>query len=242
MQPKPISFLSILLSMLALLHTGCTKEKALMYEDDPRVYFKKYNVAHDSVNYSFAVKDPAQLVDSVYLQLRIMGNARPYDREINIQLSDTSTARQGYHFVLGPQIMPAGQYETKIPVYLYRRPGLKDSTITADFIIGASKDFQPGYDDLPTVAVTNRLHYKISMDDRLVKPERWDGMLAPYFGAWSLVKLNFMIRATGRLDWTVLIYPNELSNLSQLSREAMSMYVAANGPLIDENGAVVEFP
>lgn len=242
MQPKSILFLSILFPLLGLLYTGCTKKEALMYEDDPRVYFKKYNVVHDSVNYSFGVKDPLLMVDSVYLQLRIMGDARPYNREINIQLSDTSTARAGYHFKLGPTIMPAGSFETRIPVYLYRRPGLKDSTVTADFVIGTSKDFKPGYDDLPTVAVTNRLHYKISIDDRLVKPERWDGTLASYFGTYSLVKLNFMIRATGRLDWTVLIYPNELSNLAQVTREAWSNYVAANGPLKDENGAVIEFP
>lgn len=232
----------VILFITTILSVSCNKQDAIMYKEDPRVYFKKAQVLSDSLLYSFAVKANTVMTDTVYLQLRIMGTATDYDRAINIFLSDTSTARAGYHFNLGPLVMPANKYETKIPVYLYRKPGLKDSTVTADLIIGASKDFQPGYNDKTAISVTDRLHYKISISDKLSKPLNWDGSLSPYFGIYSLVKLKFMIQATGRIDWTVQIYPNELNALTQQVKMALSEYETANGKLIDENGAAVEFP
>lgn len=236
------SYLIAMLLMATLISAGCNKQNAIMYKEDPRVYFKKVNVLSDSLVYSFGVKANSVLADTVYLQLRIMGTAADYDREINIHLSDTSTAKAGYHFNLGPLVMPANKYETKIPVYLYRKPGLKDSMVTADFIIGGSKDFQPGYNDKMANGVTDRLHYKISITDKLSKPANWDGRLLPYFGTYSLVKLQYMIQVTGRTDWTVLIYPNELNALTQQVKLALSEYETVNGKLLDENGAVIEFP
>lgn len=231
-----------ILLMATMMSVSCNKQNNIMYKEDPRVYFKKVNVISDSLVYSFGVKANSVISDTVYLQLRIMGTATGYDREINIHFSDTSTAKAGYHFNLGPLVMPANKYETKIPVYLYRKPGLKDSIVTADFIIGASKDFQPGYNDKITYGVTDRLHYKISITDKLSKPANWDGSLLPYFGIYSLVKLQYMIQVTGRTDWTVLIYPNELNALTQQVKLALSEYETANGKMLDENGAVIEFP
>src|SRR5690606_4416294 len=146
------------LVFFALL-TACAKEERVMYQDDPRVYFTKYVTNADSVVYSFATGPDEVTVDTAWLNFRIMGFAADRDREINLKVLDTSTAVQGYHYAIQPLVMPAGEYLARIPVLLYRRPGLKDSMVYAVFEIVESADFKPGYNDkTSTTQRYDRLH------------------------------------------------------------------------------------
>lgn len=241
------TILYIIPGVLMLVAASCTKEDLIPYEQDPRIYFSKVirnsGKYGDSINYTFGVKPLDLQVDTVILQLNIMGLATDADRTINLMVEDSSTAVKGYHYNFGPLVMPAGKYTTEIPVLIYKRPGMKDSTLLLYLAIGESKDFKPGYTDKTTTSsVRDRLHYKISMTDQLIKPSNWDNSLVSSFGAYSKVKYQFMITSTGKTEWDVTIFPSEQNYLVQACKEALYNYEQQHGPLIDEAGNRVTFP
>lgn len=239
---KIISLFSLII-IIATALVSCTKENRLTYEEDPRVYFTKYIVNPDSLIYTFGTKPVSRIDDTVYLTVRIMGSAVKRDREMNIRVSDTSTAKAGYHFKLGPAIMPADSFQVRVPVYLYRKPGLRDSIVNVTFIMGESKDFKPGYNDIPgTSNKLDRLHYKLTITDQLLKPGNWDSQYAPVFGAFSRVKFEFMIAVTGKTDWNSTPFPGDKNFLVQQVKYALYQYELANGPMMDENGERVVLP
>lgn len=226
--------------------SSCSKDERLMYEDEPRVFFYKNTIGSqtnpDSINYSFGFQPATRQSDTVFLWLRIMGAAQNIDRVVNIVAKENSTARRGYHYEFGPMIIPANQYEARIPVYLYKKPGLKDSVLLLDLGIGESKDFKPGYTDPgATWNKTDRLTYKIYFTDQLTKPTNWDTQLLPVYGTYSRVKFQYMITVTGRTVWTGIL-PQDGNFLAQTIKVAYYNYVLANGPLIDETGNPVVFP
>ncbi|RPD39620.1 DUF4843 domain-containing protein [Chitinophaga barathri] len=233
--------IAILFALLGL--AACSQDERLVYQEDPRVYFSKFSTNPDSTDYSFAVKDASLLQDTVWLTMRVMGSAAVKDREIRLRVSDTSKAREGYHFNFGPLVMPANAFEARLPVILYRKPGLRDSVLTIDLAVEESKDFKPGYNDRPTTSSPiDRLHYKISVTDQLLKPARWDVSLAASFGTYSQVKFRFMILETGKTNWNETIFPGDMQFLIQTVKYALYKYEETNGPLLDENGVRVVFP
>ncbi|MDH7459952.1 DUF4843 domain-containing protein [Chitinophagaceae bacterium 26-R-25] len=239
------SKLNILFLLFAagILAGSCSKDDRLMYEQDPRIYFDSYANISDSINYSFGIQPLTVTTDTVYMIMRIMGNAEQRDREFKLVLADTSTAKWGYHFSTGPLIVPAGAYQARIPVYLYKQPGMKDTIITADFNVAESKDFKPGYDDkLRLTGNRTRVQFKIAIDDQVLKPANWASTLQPKFGDFSVVKFKFMIKATGKINWNGPIYPGEMSFLVQQVHLALYEYEQQNGPLYDENKNRVVLP
>lgn len=224
---------------------SCSKTDQLLYDvSETRIYFSKVVRSSeryaDSIDYTFGVKPFDLLVDTVFLRLNIIGDAVNYDREINIIAEDSSTAKRGYHYDFDKLIMPADSFSKEINVLVYKRPGLKDSTLTLYLKIGESKDFKIGYTDLPATRYKrDRLHYKISITDQLLRPTSWKEST---FGAYSKVKFQFMILATGKADWNVTIFPSEENFLAQAVKGALFDYEQLNGPLIDETGERVVFP
>jgi hypothetical protein len=240
-----ITSISIFL-VSSILFFSCTKDKRLMYEDDPRVFFYKNTIGSqadpDSINYNFSFRAATVQIDTVYLWLRIMGSAQNKDREVSIIAKENSTAKRGYNYEFGPLVIPANQYEARIPVYVYKQPGLKDSIMLLDLAIGESKDFKPGYTDRgATWNQTDRLTYRIYITDQLTKPSNWDTQLLPVYGTYSRVKFQYMISVTGRTNWSGLL-PQDGNFLAQQVKVAYYNYVQANGPLIDEFGNPVVFP
>lgn len=238
MKVKIYMLSGLLLSLLSL--NGC-KEESLMFEEAPAVYFTKFIVDPDSTNYSFSINTAEIVTDTLYLNMRIMGPATPNDREIKLDVMPGSTAKAGYHYKLGPLVMPGNAYQTKIPVYLYRKPGMKDSVISLHFKVAESKDFKQGYGDV--IQKISRLEYKIYIDDQVLKPALWDFTLAPLFGDFSVVKFRFMMEVTGRKLWTGVIGNGEMQNYASEVRLALYNYNLVNSsPMKDENGFPITFP
>jgi hypothetical protein len=229
--------LALFLSVLSL--HGC-KEKRLMFEEAPAIYFTKFIVDPDSVNYSFGIRPAEITMDTVYLTMRIMGNSTPSDREIKLDVLQGSTAKAGYHYIMGPLVMPANTFQTRIPVYLFRKPGMKDSIISLNLRVADSKDFKQGYGDI--AYVKTKLEYKINIDDQILKPANWDSSLARSFGTFSVVKFRLLIEATGRKIWTGLIGDGERANYVTEVKFALYNYEKLHGTLLDENGIPVTFP
>lgn len=228
---------SLILLMIAI--TGCSKSDLLMYQEDPRVYFVRSEV----IEYTFSVKPTTLQVDTLYIPVRIMGSATKQDRTFALKVEDSSTAKLGYHFRFGPLVIPANTYEVSLPVYLTRRPGLKDSVVVANITIGETADFKPGYIDKSIgINPLDKLHYRITINDQLLKPGNWDTYWINYFGAYSKVKFQFLIQSTGKISWNSSPLPQDLNFIVQTARLALYNYEQANGPMFDENGTRVVFP
>lgn len=228
--------------VIGLSITGCAKNDRLMYEEDPAVYFYTSAI----VDYTFAVRPTSYTVDTIYMPIRIMGSAADRDRTFNLKLDDSSTAKLGYHITFGPLVIPANTYQISLPVYLHRKPGLKDSVVTAHISIIESADFKPGYVNGLTTTGTaggvGRLRYRIIMTDQLLKPANWETVWVNYFGVYSKVKFQFIIQVTGKTSWTSTGLPQDLNFIIQKVKYALYNYELANGPLIDELGNRVVFP
>lgn len=228
--------------VIGLSLAGCSKNDRLMYEEDPRIYFYTSAI----VDYTFAVRPASYTVDTLYIPVRIMGSAANRDRTFNLKVEDSSTAKLGYHITFAPLVIPANTYQISLPVYLHRKPGLKDSVVTAHISIAESADFKLGYinglTNTGTAGTLDRLHYRINITDQLTKPANWETVWVNYFGVFSKVKFQFLIQVTGRTSWTSTGLPQDLNFMIQTAKYALYNYELANGPLMDEFGNRVVFP
>ncbi|RZK78828.1 MAG: DUF4843 domain-containing protein [Pedobacter sp.] len=168
------------------------------------------------------------------MRFRIIGKAESRDREIKLVPRANSTAKAGYHYKIGKAVIKANQFSAIVPVYVYRKAGLKDSVVLATFDIQENADFKVGF--------PKQLRFKLTITDILTKPAIWDSAWSPYFGTYSQVKFRFLLTVTGRTDWTSFPFPADSRFLSQRARNALLEYNQTNGALIDETGAEVFFP
>lgn len=222
---------SLLILITALAIVSCTKNKELLFDEPAAVYV---NSVPDSAVFTFATSPDAIVKDSILITYRIIGKSSTKDRQINLVPRAGSTAKAGYHYLVGPAIVKANQFSANVPVYVYRKPGLKDSTVTVILDVKENADFKTGF--------SNQLKYKISISDILSKPTIWESVWASYFGTYSVVKFKFLLAVTGKTNWNAYPYPQDSRYLSQKAKNELLVYNQAHGPLIDEFGAEVIFP
>ncbi|MDA3616530.1 DUF4843 domain-containing protein [Polluticaenibacter yanchengensis] len=219
--------------------TSCKKDDFKTFNSDAAIYFTRGEI----IDYSFSTKSDNLVKDTIYIPLRIIGTASDKDRTFNIEVADSSTAKKGYHFDFGPLVIPANAYSLNLPVYIYRKAGLKDSVVTAHLAIAESADFKLGYSDKYVASDSlNKLHYRININDQLLKPTRWDSYWVNYFGEYSRTKLLFLIQHVGLTDFVSSPYPQNLNFYIQTAKYELYKYELANGILYDENNKRVVFP
>lgn len=227
--------------LLVFMLIGCAEDERLMFEDETSVYF----TTTDSLNYSFAFYTEDVVRDTFYLDCRITGTAIDRDRKINIISDEGSDAKADYHYEIVNPVIPAGRYEDSIAVVVHRKPGLRDSLVTAYLRIVDSEDLLAGYNDIGSGPVYRnkytRQQFKLTITDQLIKPTNWDSSWLPVFGAYSEVKIRFISNATGYTDWGGSPLPQERNYVIQMAYKALYDYEQANGDLIDENGDPVKF-
>lgn len=222
---------TLLMLITVILIASCTKDNELLFNEDNLVYVDEFK---DSTDYSFAAAPESVISDSILVNFRIIGTASAKDREIKLAPTANSTAKVGYHYKVGKALIKAGQFSARIPIYLYRKPGLKDSTLLLILNIVESQDFKPGF--------PRDIRYKITLNDVLNKPTNWETSWAPFFGSYSQVKFKFLIAVTGKSNWNSPPLPQDSRYLSQKARNALLEYNQQYGAMIDENGAEVFFP
>ncbi len=210
---------------------SCAKNEELLFNQADLVYVESFP---DSTDYTFATSPASVVTDSIFVNFRIIGKAADRDRTINLVPTQASSAKAGYHYRVGSAIVKANQFTARVPIYVYRKPGLKDSTLTATLRVSENSDFKPGY--------PNRLRYKFTLADILSKPTNWETTWSAYFGSYSEVKFRFLITATGKTNWNAGPLPQDSRFLSQKARNALLEYNQQYGPLIDEFGQQVFFP
>lgn len=233
------------------LAPGCKKSELTSYEQPAMIFIYKdgYSDTRDSVSYSFAVKSPALQTDTVKVPVRIMGNASPKDRVVNLKMvADSSTAVEGVDFEFGPLVIPAGAFSADLDIIVKRNPKLKKEQVRLMLMIDQSADFLPGISNARASNATwgAGLTYLIKINDFFVKPDNWDTRLVYYFGAFSQVKFGFIIKVTGRTEFphtgeNALAF-GEFAYYGALCKDKLLKYTQTNGPLMDESENEVTFP
>lgn len=228
---KPIIKKSLLIYFAALAFLSCSKDKELLFNEAPAIYV---TALPDSSVFTFATSPDTKVTDTILISYRIIGKAEARDRQINLVPREGATAKAGYHYKVGPAVVKANQFDATVPVYVYRKPGLKDSTVNVILDIKENADFKPGF--------SGQLKYKISISDVLSKPTIWESVWSSYFGSYSVVKFKFLLAVTGKTNWNSYPLPQDSRYLSQKAKNELLLYNQAHGPLIDETGAEVIFP
>lgn len=210
---------------------SCKEDTGLLFNAETMVFVQS---VPDSTIYTFATRPNTLMQDTVLVNCNIMGRASTSDRPITIIARDSSSAKANYHYKLLPAVVKANTFSAIVPIVLYRRPGLKDSTLHVIFDIKDNEFLKAGY--------PNRLRYKISITDKLGKPTNWETYWKNYFGDYSEVKFRFLITATGRQAWNGSALPGDLAYLNGQARYALLIYNQSNPPLTDEFGNLIFFP
>lgn len=221
----------LLLLVLAIFSSGCSKDELLSFQEKPKVYiYKRSNdQVKDSTTYSFAIRAASIVQDTVFVPLRIMGDASPQDRTVNYQVMSKSTAdADSYHLL--PAIIKANQFTGYIPVVVKKTAALKTKEGKLWLSLVTSDSFEPG--------VADQLSYLIKINDFLSRPPSWSDI---YLGKYSRVKFELLIKETGYTDFTDVTY-REFRFISQLCKNALLLYQAAHGTLYDEDNDEVIFP
>ncbi|ASZ13854.1 DUF4843 domain-containing protein [Chitinophaga pendula] len=238
--------------IMGLLCMGSCVKDTPRFANEAGVYINKESMDSykDSITYSFAVKPDTLQQDTIYLPIRITGLPTKNDRPIPMTIvKDSTSATQAQHYELPVCLIKADSFIARFAIIVKRRPDLKDREVRLMLQVTPSQDFPLNITRLATGA---NPYYLIRLNDKLTKPDKWESAgswLQTFFGNYSETKFKFIIQVTGRSNWPprgrdgagapIL---NDMHNYSSMVHEALRLYEAANGPMIDENGNRVVFP
>ena len=222
--------------LLSLLSISCKKDKLMLFDQKSKVYIYKTSLewlesylTRDSMTYSFATGPAAISTDTVFVPLRIMGDVENYDRKVNYELMETSLADKESYELL-PALIKANKFDGNIPIRIKRTAALEKTEGRLWLRIIASEDFEPG--------IIDQLTYLIKINDFLSRPATWNDY---YFGDYSTVKYDFIIKITGYIKFDNY-NQSETLYIAQTCKNALREYEELYGPLYDENGVPVTFP
>lgn len=238
MMKKNVFFIWILV-LLALM--SCQKDEIMYYEgpDALNIYLDQYEA--DSTRYSFALEDDDLLLDTVWIKVRVLGPAKDFDRTIELEATNGTTAIVGKDFDLPQFTLKAGEIDIKYPVLLHRTEKLKDDDEKLIVRIKSNSDFTngaPGTDFSKKLSIEQ---YTIYFNDFLSEPGYWTAnYLYYYLGDFSVAKFRFMISVYGITDFSAWS-SGEIMNSALNLRNALEEYELENGPIYDEYGDRLTF-
>ena len=211
---------------------SCKKEKLLTYDTKDNVYFnyvQQVTVRLDTLNISFAYS-PATVQDSTFLMpVQITGAPTDADREYSVVVDPSSTASAADHYVL-PQkfIIRAGKLTDSFPIKLLRAKDLQDTTKTIILNIRPNANFNTDLQKIPVSGDTiNTLTFKFYVSDILQAGPYWTSVFAPYFGSFSVKKVQLMNQIVGMpLNFPIVgLYDLNLSADASFYAISMSRYL-----------------
>ena len=243
-----------ILLLLAVSAAACRNEHTFPYQDVARLQFGINNEGlQDTVKYfSFYYEEDALERDTIYFNIFAMGGITDQDRSYSLEqvmLEGEENAVEGIHYMSFADpalknlyIIKAGEVRASVPVILLRDASLKDKSVKLQFRIKADARFQPGE--------TRFLWRRLEFTDRLSRPQAWDAFAERYYwGKYSFVKHDFMIKQTGeawdqafmnslKLDVSKTLF--WMDKLKALLTDYNTAHPTA--PLKDENGNLISIP
>lgn len=203
----------------------------LVFDTKPGLYFALQD-NEDSLTYSLlgSLSD----VDTIRIPLKIMGDALNHDGNFKIEVvPDETTAQAGKHYTAlkDSYIFEADKFMKDFEIEVSKSdPDLETESKSITLKIVESDDFSVGY--------TKNSVIKINITNQIIKPAYWDMPLALYFGVYSKVKHNLVIKILGHdfpLTFDQAINPPYSFGYWMVAGRAVCQYVIEND-VNDENG------
>ena len=223
---------------------ACQQNEVMDFSISDRIYFNETTSTGateekiSAKNYSFALQNSSLMEDTLKLKTKLMGYLSERDRVFRAEvLADSTTAVEGFHYNLLDGVLRAGQYESYLPVVLYRTADTQEAPVTLHIRLIATEDLEPGHPE--------DIYFTLSWGDILMKPEHWPEY---FFGTYSVNKYRFAIDVTGHTDWPqaerVTSGKQEgIYTITEIQREADKLndayeeYRKTNGPIYEDDNA-----
>ncbi len=267
---KYISFMAGML--LAILFASCEKDLQVYSDSTCRLNFYydiesvssfKESMARSTYSFVYGSSDVER--DTLWYEMETMGFVADHDRAITLVQVDSvgvTNAVAGKHYVSFDDpsvahyyVVPAGKARVKVPVIILRDASLKNETVVLKFKIEPNAEFEQGYSALQSRVV--------QFTDQLSEPSKWSYgfpdsdyssytvSLSDYFGAYGVVKHQFLIEQTGEKwddDYIEKLMTGDSNYLMYLLRKMSKRLDEVNaerasrgeGPLTEADGTVVE--
>lgn len=195
------------LALFAAILSSCNKNEFKLYTDDNGLYFQEiteerakkdgqfsYSVYHDvvdSLSYSFKYENEAgEIVDTVYVKVKINGVAPERSQEYEIEVDPGSSAIEGVHYKLPESFsFSAEAYLDSFPVVLYRTDLPRNGGVSLELRIQRNANFPFTIDEFSTV--------KIHISDTYYKPWYWDRYVNFNLGDFHPLKMQKIIETIG---------------------------------------------
>lgn len=267
---KYISFMAGML--LAILFASCEKDLQVYSDSTCRLNFyydiesvSSFKESMARSTYSFVYGSSGVERDTLWYEMETMGFVADHDRAITLVQVDSvgvTNAVAGKHYVSFDDpsvahyyVVPAGKARVKVPVIILRDASLKNETVVLKFKIEPNAEFEQGYSALQARVV--------QFTDQLSEPSKWSYgfpdsdyssytvSLSDYFGAYGVVKHQFLIEQTGEKwddDYIEKLMTGDSNYLMYLLRKMSKRLDEVNaerasrgeGPLTEADGTVVE--
>ena len=241
-----------IVSLCSLLVFACKENTYDGFETKGSVYFQgnttDWNILDSVITYSFVGR--AQIKDTIWLQVNLLGDASPIDRKFKIVEDPlTSNAIVGRHYeaLNDEYIMKANEMKTSVPIVIHRTEELEKQSVMLSLVLQPTSDLDLGY--------SNRLRMSIILSDFLVEPiwwntpydpyvgTMWEGMFAykaaDYYGPYSRRKHELCVQELGQ-DFPESIFTFINDDYWVAAMAHMSEYFSDNYPIMDENGNAIE--
>lgn len=209
--------------VIVWLFTACENDRQLY---DTNV--SALNISFVDTVYTFATKASTVEEDTVWLKITLIGDARDYARDFKVKATPKTTMKENYHYRLLDLRLEANTVLDTLPLLVYRKADLKDSTFVLELELVPNENFIQGASRKT----------RLEMTDRLVAPSNWDSDLKTFFGVYSQTKHQLIIDATGIGDFKDLQI-GTIRNMALMAQNYLDELNAARkedglGPLTDE--------
>lgn len=259
MKNKINSISGIALGIIMLLLYGCEKSEIITIDPENAgiaFYIVGNGTETDSLSYSFAYNSTELEKDTIFINMRLTGEIKNFDREIGVVADEGTTAVQGTDFELPKIVLPAGTSTVKYPLVLFNKETLLTQDLRIVLKVIETKDLKIGAlgREIGTTTIVNNTiqisattvntdRYVVNFNNKLTEPDYWLELESYGYGTFSITKFQFMLKTLGTdkidavLQWN---YNQTLSYLVQM-QNALQSYEQENGLMIDENGLPVAF-
>lgn len=219
----------LIISVLVLF--SCQKNERLIFDSKPGLYF----ALEDNVDsLTFSLLGSISNIDTVRIPIKIMGNALNYDGKFKVEIVQAATTAQvGKHYTALKEsyIFEAGTFVKDFEIEVSKSdPDLETQSRVIFLKINESNDFTVGY--------TKNVGLKLIITNQIIKPVYWDMPFSLYFGAYSKVKHNLIIKILGH-DFPLTLNQAISAPYSiqywMVGGRAVCQYVIEND-VYDENG------
>ncbi|WP_281631577.1 DUF4843 domain-containing protein [Flavobacterium luteolum] len=259
MKNKINLYSALLMIFFVLVFSSCEKSEIITIDENYggiAFFTASGSTEADSLSYSFAYNTTELERDTIFIDMRLTGEIKSYDREIGVTAAEGTTAVQGVNFELPKVMLPAGEYAVKYPLVLFNTPDLTTKDFRIVLKVIETKDLKIGAlgREIGTTVIANggirnssttinMDKYVVNFNNKLTEPDYWAGLEASGYGTFSITKFQFMLKTLGTekmelaAQWN---YNQTLSYLVQM-QNALQAYEQQNGEMIDENGQPVLF-